>query len=243
MSTSTSSNTTSTSTSYRASAESGISSGAVWHARYSTLLLIAKEPVAGQVKTRLATAVGFDGAAEVARACLWHTFAAAAEIVVDRRVVALRGEDGPWLPADWRIVEQCPGGLDRRLGDAFAQVARDGPAFLVGMDTPQLTADLLTRYDPARYDACLGPTEDGGFWGIGFADPTRAASVIHDVPMSVSTTYEEQFRRLTLVGLSVQVLPTLTDVDTWDDAVLVAGRLPDSPFQRSVLAHAATVIG
>ena len=56
----------------------------------------------------------------------------------------------------------------------------DAPALLVGMDTPQLTPALLL--DGLRalarpdVDAVLGPTLDGGYWGVGFARPSRARS-------------------------------------------------------------------
>ncbi|WP_206745659.1 DUF2064 domain-containing protein [Jatrophihabitans sp. GAS493] len=196
--------------------------------------MIAKEPVAGRVKTRLAAGVGFASAAALAQAALQDTFVAGELVVGVRHVIALDGRPGSWVPAQWGVVGQCGGGLDRRLSDAFARVATAGPALLVGMDTPQITADLLTEFDPSRYDACLGPAVDGGYWAIGFARPELAAGVIHGVPMSTPHTGSAQLRRMVEAGMSVQLLPVLTDVDTLADATEVARAAPGTRFAQSL---------
>ncbi|SDJ49321.1 hypothetical protein SAMN05444157_3636 [Frankineae bacterium MT45] len=199
-------------------------------AKYRTLLVIAKEPLPGRVKTRLASSVGYDSAARLAMASLQDTFTACDRVCDVRRVLALDGRSGGWTPPQWRVIEQCGGGLDRRLGHAFSQVSNEGAALLVGMDTPQLTASLLAEFDPQRYDACLGPAADGGFWGIGFARPELAAAIIQDVPMSTPHTGSLQLQRLVEAGMSVQLLPVLTDVDTLTNAVEVAGSAPETNF-------------
>ena len=58
-----------------------------------------------------------------------------------RRICVLEGEPGPWLPEGFEVIPQVSGGLDARLAAAFA--AATGPMFLVGMDTPQITPELL----------------------------------------------------------------------------------------------------
>ena len=146
-----------------------------------------------------------------------------------RRVLVLDGEPGPWLPPGFDIVPQCGGGLDERLAGAFATV--DGPALLIGMDTPQLTPGLLT-VDWVAADAWFGPAADGGFWALGLRIPDPA--LVRGVPMSAASTGASQRARLHAAGLRVADLPRLRDVDTAADAVAVARQVPRSRFAARV---------
>ncbi|CAL9391518.1 TIGR04282 family arsenosugar biosynthesis glycosyltransferase [Streptomyces werraensis] len=188
-----------------------------------TLLVIAKEPRPGRVKTRLTPPFTPDEAAALAEAALADTLDAVARTPARRRVLVLDGAPGPWLPAGVEVVPQCAGGLDERLADAFAGC--DGPALLIGMDTPQVTPELLT-VDFADCDAWFGPAVDGGFWALGLADPDP--HLLRGVPMSTPRTGAAQRRRLD--GLRVRDLPLLRDVDTARDAAAVADAAPDGRF-------------
>ncbi|MFD9333040.1 DUF2064 domain-containing protein [Streptomyces sp. NPDC060028] len=193
----------------------------------TTLLVIAKEPVAGRVKTRLTPPFTPQQAAALAEAALADTLAAVAGVPAARRVLVLDGEAGPWLPPGFEVVPQCPGGLDERLAAAFA--ACTGPALLIGMDTPQVSPALLGRalaWD--EHDAWWGPAVDGGFWALGLAEPDPA--LLRGVPMSQPYTGAAQYERLRAAGLRVGRLPRLRDVDTAEDARLVAAEAPGSRF-------------
>jgi glycosyltransferase A (GT-A) superfamily protein (DUF2064 family)/SAM-dependent methyltransferase len=201
-----------------------------------TLLVIAKEPRPGLVKTRLQSRFSPDDAARLAAASLADTLDAVLMADVDRRVVALDGSAGDWLPAGIEVVGQGEGGLDRRLAAAFGQVfataaPRTGPneVLLIGMDTPQVAAELLTR-DWNGADAALGLSEDGGFWAIGFKRPCPEAFT--GIPMSTDVTGAAQLARLRSLGLRVHLLPVLRDVDTPADALAVADLAPHSRFAR-----------
>jgi glycosyltransferase A (GT-A) superfamily protein (DUF2064 family) len=193
------------------------------------VVVLAKEPVPGRVKTRLVPPLAHADAARLARAALTDTLETLADAPAEHHLLALEGEAGDWLSGGWRVVPQVGGGLDRRIAGALAAVPC-GPAVLVGMDTPQLSIDMLTAFDAARFDACLGPTDDGGYWVIGLRDPRRAPEVILGVPMSTSQTGEAQWRRLRKAGMRVQLLPTLMDVDTIVDAEHVAAIAPHTRF-------------
>ncbi|MFI9285532.1 TIGR04282 family arsenosugar biosynthesis glycosyltransferase [Streptomyces werraensis] len=188
-----------------------------------TLLVIAKEPRPGRVKTRLTPPFTPEEAAALAEAALADTLDAVARTPARRRVLVLDGAPGPWLPAGVEVVPQCAGGLDERLAGAFAGC--DGPALLIGMDTPQVTPELLT-VDFADCDAWFGPAVDGGFWALGLADPDP--HLLRGVPMSTPRTGAAQRRRLD--GLRVRDLPLLRDVDTARDAAAVADAAPDGGF-------------
>src|SRR6185437_2704968 len=126
-----------------------------------TVLVIAKEPIPGRVKTRLIGSVSASQAAELAEAALQDTLTCMADVPCRERVLLLEGRAGRWLPDGWRVVAQSAGELDQRLSAGFEAVGA-GPCVLVGMDTPQLRPNQL-RFDHRSYDACLGLAADGGY--------------------------------------------------------------------------------
>jgi glycosyltransferase A (GT-A) superfamily protein (DUF2064 family) len=201
--------------------------------RIDTVIVIAKQPVAGRVKTRLVPPLTFQQAADVAGAALRDTLDTLTALPVRRHLLAFDGDPSGWAPQPWRPFPQVSGGLDRRLAAAFDR-ARRGPALLVGMDTPQLRIEQLARFDAARHDACLGMATDGGYWAIGLRDPRLAARAVLGVPMSTPHTGADQLHRLRRLGLRVLLLDELTDVDTVGDALTVAALTTGSRFALAV---------
>ncbi|MGW7681044.1 DUF2064 domain-containing protein [Kribbella sp. NPDC054772] len=203
-----------------------------------TLIVIAKEPVPGRVKTRLQTEFTAHEAAALARASLVDTLSAVRSAPASRRVLALEGDPGPWLPAGFEVICQRGAGLDERLAAAFEDAYAGSPMLLVGMDTPQLRPELLD-FHWFGYDAVLGLTEDGGYWCLGLRVPDRRALV--GVPMSTDHTGLDQLRRLESLGLRVLMLPTLRDMDTPRDAAHLAAEFPALRVSRLYrrLQHAA----
>jgi glycosyltransferase A (GT-A) superfamily protein (DUF2064 family) len=195
----------------------------------STLIVIAKEPVPGRVKTRLTPHMTLACAAALAAAALHDTIDAVSAAPARNRLLAFDGTVADWLRPGWRHCTQPAGGLDVRLASAFVH-AVPGAAFLVGMDTPQVSSEALTQFDPSAFDACLGPTADGGYWCLGLRDPSLAPMLIHGVPMSTTRTFATQLERLTRHGLRVQLLDELIDVDTAADAHTVARLAPSTTF-------------
>ncbi|WP_052366962.1 TIGR04282 family arsenosugar biosynthesis glycosyltransferase [Paraoerskovia marina] len=197
-----------------------------------TIVVLAKAPEPGRVKTRLHGEFTPEQAADLARAALEDTLDAVAAVPDVARVLVLDGEAGPWVPEGFHVIPQVEGGLDRRLAGAFAETAYEfeGPILLVGMDTPQLAPYL--DVDMARHDAALGLAEDGGFWAIVLPKGLKDfyTSLFHGVPMSEPTTGAAQLERMREFGLRVQILPTLRDVDDPDDASSVARSAPGSLF-------------
>lgn len=199
-----------------------------------TLIVIAKEPVPGRVKTRLVPPLTHREAADVAEAALTDTLTVLTAVPAARHLLVLDGRPGPWLPAGWDVAVQATGGLDARLVAAFEAADPSHPALLVGMDTPQLVAADVLAFEPSRFDACLGPASDGGYWSIGLRSPARAAEVIAGVPMSRSDTGNRQLARLRTAGMQVQMLTELTDVDTIEVAHQVAALAPSTRFAAAL---------
>ena len=209
------------------------------------VIVIAKEPIPGRVKTRLTPPLSPVTAAALAEAALADTLDVVAASAVARRVLALDGSPGDWLPAGFDVIGQRGGGLDERLAAAFADAhaARPLPMVLIGMDTPQVTSYLI--HDAAQClvsgeaDAVFGPAEDGGFWLLGLRRPDR--SLLVGVPMSQPDTGRVQLDRLASAGLRVALAPRLTDVDTIDTAEQVADVIPDSRF-ATIFSSAAAAL-
>lgn len=207
------------------------------------VVVLAKEPVPGKVKTRLIGRLTAAEAAALAQAALADTLDAVGALPGVRPVLALDGRPGSWVPQGFTVVPQAAGGLDRRIAAAFDDVlgpeGQQGPALLVGMDTPQL-GPLLSSVDFAEHDAVLGLADDGGYWAVGLRRPDPA--LFHGVPMSEAVTGQAQLDRLRGAGLRVRLLPPLRDVDTVADAAAVARAAPGTRFARawSDVSHRVT---
>lgn len=194
--------------------------------------VIAKSPRPGAVKTRLSPPLTPDQAAALAEAALTDTLAVVASLRGVRKVVVLAGAPGPWLPSGVEVMAQRGAGLDRRLANAFVDLG--GPAVIIGMDTPQLRPEQLQAAlaELETADAVLGPAIDGGYWAIGLRRPDP--DVLIGVPMSSRDTLAAQRARLRALGLEASELQTMRDVDTFADAVAVAGLAPRSRFAAAL---------
>ncbi|HEV2636415.1 MAG TPA: DUF2064 domain-containing protein [Actinocrinis sp.] len=254
----------------------------------STLIVLAKAPVPGRVKTRLCPPFTPEQAAGLAEAALRDTLRAAMRTTADHLLVYLDGEPGPWLPREQRetaaqverqpqrqsrrprralprqqgrrqpggplvrVARQPEGGLDVRIAAAFAEAARHapGPAVLIGMDTPQVTPQLLDTalaQLAGGAQAVFGPAADGGFWALGLdqahATQQTAEQLVHGVPMSVDDTGRVQLERLHAAGLHVALLPELRDVDAAADAHAAAALVPDSAFAARLADYTPPIGG
>ena len=186
------------------------------------LLIFAKAPVPGRVKTRLAGRLGTRGAAALYRDLLRQTLriARAARLcpielwcAPDARhgfFVACRREYGV------RLRRQCGGDLGRRMNHALNQTLAAGhPAILIGGDCASLgAAELRTAFGllAADHEAVLGPAADGGYVLIGLNRPSPA--LFRGIAWSTPTVLAATRRRLRRAGMNWAELPPGWDVDT-----------------------------
>ncbi|MEV0714432.1 DUF2064 domain-containing protein [Asanoa sp. NPDC050611] len=207
----------------------------------TVLLVMAKAPVPGQVKTRLCPPATPVEAARIAAAALLDTLDTVRATARVIPVLACAGRPDARLRAalaGWTVLPQRGAGLADRLANAHTDAAAafpGHPILQIGMDTPQLTPTSLTAAvsQLGTADAALGAAVDGGWWALGLRDPARAA-VLRKVPMSTPDTGRLTLAALT--GLRVATLPVLRDVDEWPDALAVAATLPGTRFSRAVAA-------
>lgn len=195
-----------------------------------TVLVVAKAPEPGRAKTRLAATVGDQLAAEIAAAALLDTLDAVAAAPVAARVVALTGDVDCAANATeirqrleaFAVIPQRGNDFADRLANAHADSADAYPVLQIGMDTPQVTADLLT--DCARRllaaPAVLGLAYDGGWWVLGVAAPAMA-ECLRTVPMSSPDTGELTLKALRDKGIDVAPVLRLADIDVVDDVAAV----------------------
>ena len=186
------------------------------------LLVFAKAPVEGEVKTRLAATLGARRATAVYRELLEATLDCAtvardAGIVARVELWCAPTVDAPVLRA---LAERCGASLHEqrgrdlgeRMGSAIAQALRASPAvLLVGTDCPVLTPALLAHATAllATHDAVVGPAEDGGYVLVGARRPLPFADVRWSTPHARADTLAGFAR----AGLRCAELPLLWDVD------------------------------
>jgi len=210
---------------------------------------MAKAPVPGLAKTRLAHGVGAVAAADLAAAALLDTLdTCEAFAPKSARLIAIvgdlrRGRQGAEISrrlGSWRVIGQSGTTFAARLVRAHFDAARlwgdSVPLVQIGTDTPQVSlsdlfalADAVTGPAGPRSDAALGPAADGGWWGLA----TRRAGYVDqlaDVPMSQPDTARRTLEALGAAGAAVSVVHELVDVDTVEDAILVAAHAEQTRF-------------
>jgi uncharacterized protein len=193
-----------------------------------TVLVVAKAPVPGLAKTRLAAKLGDRRAAEIAAAALLDTLDAVAAAPVQARVVALTGDlahaccraEIEGCLNDFTVVPQRGVDFGERLANAHADAAAATglPVLQIGMDTPQVTDELIAECarELLASDAVLGLARDGGWWVLGVTEPAMADGV-RTIPMSRSDTGAVTLAALSDTGIHVSLVDTLADVDTVGD--------------------------
>lgn len=209
---------------------------------------MAKAPIPGHAKTRLASVVGDDAAAQLAAAALLDTLSVA-QLSGLEVVVALRGtvSDGARSAELQRALDGCVVIVQRgasfaeRLVHAHLETDIGHGVVQIGMDTPHIeVADLHTAAQSIEeHDAGLGMATDGGWWILALRSGAMA-SAIGRVPMSTADTGRLTHEALRRAGMQVAMLRSLSDVDEWRDATRVAAAAPHTRFARAVTdSHAA----
>ncbi len=184
------------------------------------IVIFAKAPVPGKVKTRLIPALGEEGAARLARRMLRDTLG---EVVkVDEAEVELCADPEP-SHADWegllppapvRLTRQGKGDLGERLARAAERVTNEGRRVIfIGTDCPGLDEPRLRQAcrELESHDAVIHPTFDGGYALLGL---TRFdASIFSGIEWSTASVARETTARIAALGWSLHLGDTLQDVD------------------------------
>jgi rSAM/selenodomain-associated transferase 1 len=188
-----------------------------------SLLLFAREPVPGRVKTRLAAGIGEAEAARIyyylARKVADQVRGGPYRTVVYFDPPGALNEVKKWLGRrDLQFTPQGEGDLGDRLGAAIEKELEESPAVVVvGTDTPgvdrELVTEALERLGGA--EVVLGPAEDGGYYLIGMKAPHP--KLFQGIPWSTGGVLAATLSRARELGLRTSLLRTLQDVDTVQD--------------------------
>lgn len=199
-----------------------------------TLVIMAKAPKPGVVKTRLAQSLPLAAVVELYRCLLDDTIALARSLDVDIAIMcpAADVEDlsravGDAIP----VVAQSGDGLAAGLMSVFAHFAAAGHRRIVAFnsDSPHLPASVLKDAFRAlaQTDVVVGPTHDGGYYLVG-ATASHPGLFAGD-GLGTTNAYEALLTRVRALGLSVSLTDPFYDIDVADDLSRLAGELQRAP--------------
>lgn len=198
------------------------------------VLVFAKAPRPGLAKTRLAPALGADGAAALAARLLDHAVAQAVAAAVGPVTLCTAPDTAdPAFAAlaarhPLRLAAQGDGDLGARMHRAFVAALADAPAaLLIGTDAPSLDADRLraAAWELQHHDAVFVPAVDGGYALVGLRRP--APTLFDGMAWSTAQVMADTRERAAAAGLRWAELPPVHDIDEPADlAHLPAGWRP-----------------
>jgi rSAM/selenodomain-associated transferase 1 len=216
-----------------------------------TLIIFAREPIAGRTKTRLCPPLDGQTAAALYSCFLRDTLDHAGQIVGVRFLIAYSPESGPAFfdclaPHTWRCIQRGAT-LGERMDNCFDEIfaGARSPAgtgqhiVIIGSDSPDLPCayvqEAFARLS-AGADMVLGPAEDGGYYLIGLGAPQPG--LLSDIAMSTPTVLADTVARAAMRGLRVALLPHWYDVDTIADLARLATALRHAPPDSAAATRA-----
>ncbi len=185
------------------------------------LIVFVKNPVEGQVKTRLAAEVGDQKALSVYQQLIEHTRNVAMECDADVHVFYSDyvDEGDQWLQTDFSKHQQQGEGLGERMLDAFNQMEEMGyqKKIIIGSDSPEITPEIINdafqKLD--EYDLVIGPALDGGYYLLGMQQIQE--EIFQEINWSTEQVFDQTIYTLQNEGVVWYEMPMLSDVDTEDD--------------------------
>jgi len=209
-----------------------------------TLVIMAKAPKPGMVKTRLAQSLPLAAVVELYRCLLDDTMALARSLDDVQVAIMCPGADvedlsravGDAIP----IIPQSGDGLAAGLTSVFAHFASAGHRRIVAFnsDSPHLPASVLNCAFQAlgQSDVVIGPTHDGGYYLVG-ATASHPGLFVAEDGLGTTNAYETLRGRLQALGLSMSLTDPFYDIDVADDLSRLAGELRSVPARAPRTAH------
>ncbi|MEY4168228.1 MAG: hypothetical protein RIR52_2052 [Acidobacteriota bacterium] len=205
------------------------------------LVLMARAPVEGTVKTRLVGPFTPPEVLELYLNFLRDTFRMMEEVRAEREELALvlcftpEGSEEAFEEADPEgclLMAQRGADLGEKIVNCFDDLFRDGyqRVVIIGADSPGLPAEyLLDAFDEltAAATTVIGPTLDGGYYLVGLGRP--APELFRDIPWSTEGVLAATRELIDQAGMQLVELPEFIDIDTPADLELLAEALADDP--------------
>jgi len=189
------------------------------------LLFFIKNPKKGQVKTRLASAIGDEAAVRLYKRFLLEmlftlnkgTFIFYLCVYPVEALEDLK----TWLGEDYLYMLQQGENLGERMKNAFTEALAMNfkRVVLIGSDIPSLPLKFIEEafISLEKKDVVIGPSMDGGYYLIGFRDNKFSPRAFKGIPWSTERVFGETMKVLGEEGLTVHTLKTLRDIDTVQD--------------------------
>ena len=215
------------------------------------LIIFAREPLPGRVKTRLARGVGSRAATDLYAAMLEDVLERAARLHDTRVLVfwAMENDPLPQRPAYPRLEmrHQCSGDLGVRMATALETAFADGirACCIIGSDSPDLPPEYISRafqlLGEDQADVVFGPAEDGGYYLVGMKRLWQR--IFEDLAWGENDVLEKSCQRARDLELRTALLPAWYDLDTLDDLRRLAetpGR--EAPRTRQLLRRMPEIL-
>lgn len=185
------------------------------------LIIFARNPVRGKVKTRLAATMGDDKALSIYQSLLEHTVQITQQLPCDRYVFYADGisKNDVW-PDDLYLKKNQEGkDLGQRMLHAFDTLFQQGyqKIIIIGTDCFELSSfillDAFTALD--EKEVVIGPSEDGGYYLLGMRQ--FFPFLFEEKAWSTDSVYSSTVQQLVIQNIRYEILPILNDIDTEDD--------------------------
>jgi len=221
----------------------------VSHPSDSALIVFAKSPIPGSVKTRLCPPLAPDEAATLHGSLVLDTLEHTKNLAgFDRVLACAPSQQHPFfqaISARQRIElwEQVPDeDLGKRMDHAFREAFKRNYAYvvMVGSDLPTISGEIVqqARHELQEHDVVIGPSQDGGYYLIGMKKPTPG--LFSNIPWSTHQVAALTREKASELGLSLSLLPQQRDLDTIEDLQFYIKESPNS-FKKAVSSRTAQV--
>jgi rSAM/selenodomain-associated transferase 1 len=209
--------------------------------RRDALVIVAKYPSPGRVKTRLGATIGYKKSALLYGAFLQDLAERFSQSALDDGYDLIWAcvDDGqpmaPFLGVDARIIVQRGDDFAERLFHIACDVAAHGyvRTIILGSDSPHLPgaaiAEAFTSLRDADADVLLGPADDGGYYLVGLWNHPTPPDLFRGIAMSTPLVFAQTLERANSLGLAVRLAPTTFDVDSEADLLRLAHALDTAP--------------
>jgi len=189
------------------------------------LIVFAREPIPGAVKTRLAAEIGDHAAAKIYEAMLQNVLKTVRQLSDVESVVFWDCEEEslPLLAERYRCCarRQSPGNLGQRMQAAFEEMFANGCELccIIGSDAPDLPLSYIQEayrlLATQQTDIVFGPSRDGGYYLLGLRQVWP--QLFTDIPWSSTDVLERSLTTARDSGLTASLLPEWQDIDTLED--------------------------
>jgi rSAM/selenodomain-associated transferase 1 len=203
----------------------------------NALLIFAKWPESGKVKTRLSPPFSTQEASELYRCMLIDTLENTLGLNGMTRIIFFDGNperaaDFSLLAPDAEVIRQEGADLGERLANAFERAFSIGyrKVAVIGTDSPHMPVERITEafqlLNAEDCDIVFGPSEDGGYYLIAMKEMNPELLV--DIPWSSSDTLGKSLEKAKAAGLRASLLACGFDLDTVDDLLRLEQESPGS---------------